>query len=137
MSAVYPVSAPRLHAGVTAADLQVERGDFSGALDALLRVSQPEPAAAAEPDRDRALRFSRHASERLERGGLRLGEGERRALGEALDKLEARGGRESLVLLDDYAFIVGVQRRTVISAMTRREALGQVFTQIDSTLVVR
>ena len=50
--------------------------------------------------------------------------------------MNKRGARESLVLMDDMALIVGVPKRTVITAMSRSEAMGNIFTNIDSTLVV-
>jgi flagellar operon protein len=53
-----------------------------------------------------------------------------------VDRLAQKGAQESLVLMGDHAFIVGVQNRTVITAMSRDEAMGNIFTQIDSTLVV-
>jgi hypothetical protein len=39
------------------------------------------------------------------------------------------------VLTGDNAFIVGVPKRTVITVMSREEALGQIFTDLDSTYV--
>jgi flagellar operon protein len=57
-------------------------------------------------------------------------------LGEGIDQLNQRGAQESLVLMDDMALIVGVPKRTVITAMSRNEAMGNIFTNIDSTLVV-
>ena len=38
--------------------------------------------------------------------------------------------------MDDMAMIVGVPKKTVITAMSRNEAMGNIFTNIDSTLVV-
>ena len=57
-------------------------------------------------------------------------------LGEGIDQLSKRGAKESLVLMDDMAMIVGVPKKTVITAMSRNEAMGNIFTNIDSTLVV-
>jgi len=42
-----------------------------------------------------------------------------------------------LLLVGENAFIVGVERRTVITALSRQEAVGSIFTNIDSTLVIR
>jgi flagellar operon protein len=53
----------------------------------------------------------------------------------AVDELSQRGAKESLVLMDDRAYVVGVPKRTVITVMSREEAMGQVFTNIDSTYV--
>jgi flagellar operon protein len=62
-------------------------------------------------------------------------EAEQARLTQAVDKLMERGAKESLVLTADAAYVVGVPQRTVITAMSRSEALGQIFTQIDSTFV--
>jgi len=143
LDAIYPVNTHRLpasSAGNTAADLQVEGGGFAAELDALMRRHLPAPAPAT-PDPalqgGESVRFSRHATARLESRGIALDAADMVDLGAAIDRLDGRGARESLVLMDDHAFIVGVPRRTVITAMSRNEALGNVFTQIDSTLVVR
>jgi flagellar operon protein len=53
----------------------------------------------------------------------------------ALDQLDRRGAKESLVLMGDRAFVVGVPNRTVITVVDRSEAMGTVFTNIDSTFV--
>jgi hypothetical protein len=39
--------------------------------------------------------------------------------------------------MGDHAFIVGVPDRRIVTVMTRAEAAGNIFTQIDSTAVVR
>ena len=47
-----------------------------------------------------------------------------------------KGARESLVLMNELAFVVSVPNRTVITAMTGNSMKGNVFTQIDSAVVV-
>lgn len=117
---------------------------FEHALERVL-----SPSAQVDPDADAThevlddeeglpdVRFSRHAAGRLRSRGIELGEDELELLSGAIDRLSARSARESLLLMGDKAFIVGVERRTVITAMTRKEAVGSIFTNIDSTLVVR
>jgi flagellar operon protein len=53
----------------------------------------------------------------------------------AVDKLAAKGARESLVLLDDNAMVVSVRNRTVITALSREQARENVFTNIDSAVI--
>lgn len=60
---------------------------------------------------------------------------EQARLEDAVDALSAKGANESLVLTNDAAYVVGIPQRTVITAMSRQEAMGQIFTQIDSTFV--
>ena len=104
---------------------------FGATLDALL-----QKPSAAEPTSS-GVQFSKHASARMASRGIELDEGDLADLSHALDTLAKRGAKESLVLMDDNAFIVGVPDRKVVTAMTRGEAVGNVFTQIDSTVVVR
>jgi flagellar operon protein len=73
----------------------------------------------------------------MESRGIALDDQDLADLNGAMDALSRRGAKESLILLDDKAFIVGVPDRKLITAMTRREAVGNVFSQIDSTVVIR
>jgi len=106
---------------------------FGDSLDALLRP-QASPTRTAAPGE---LSFSKHASARMESRGIQLDEQDHADLNSALDNLAKRGAKESLVLMGDNAFIVGVPDRKIITVLTRNEAAGNIFTNIDSTAVVR
>jgi flagellar operon protein len=110
-------------------------GRFGETLDGLMAKQENQDQWGAEKTGE--LRWSRHATARLRSRGIELDEQSTEELAEAVDLLESKGAKESLVLYDEHAFIVGVQRRTVITAMTRDEAVGSIFTNIDSTIVVR
>ena len=75
------------------------------------------------------------AKARLESRGLEVDAAEMERLQNAAGELEKKGAKEALVITGNAAYILGVEKRTVITAMPRAEALGQVFTQIDSTFV--
>jgi flagellar operon protein len=79
--------------------------------------------------------FSKHANNRMMSRGLEVNAQDQARLETAVDELSQRGAKESLVLMDDRAYVVGVPKRTVITVMSREEAMGQVFTNIDSTYV--
>ena len=108
---------------------------FSATLDGVL--AQHEQRDQWDVEKTGELRWSRHAVARLQSRGIDLDETATAEIAEAVDLLDGKGAKESLVLYDDHAFIVGVKRRTVITAMTRDEAVGSIFTNIDSTIVVR
>jgi flagellar operon protein len=108
--------------------------DFQAALDALLHEADA-PAKQPAP-RPTDVSLSRHAARRLESRGIELGDHDLTRISEAMDQLDAKGARESLLLMDEHAFIVGVPKRVVITALTRDEAMGNIFTGIDSTLVL-
>jgi len=110
---------------------------FGESLDRLLDL-RPEPAAAqSDPTAAGGLRFSRHAKARLESRGIELSPADLHELNDAIDRLHDRGARESLVLQGDNAWVVGIPTRTIITVMPRAEALGTVFTNIDSTFVAK
>ncbi len=82
------------------------------------------------------VKVSGHAQERARIRGIPLGQVELDAIGQAMDQVARKGGREALVIRPDAAFVVSVPNRTVITAMARDELRDNVFTQIDSAVIV-
>jgi flagellar operon protein len=80
------------------------------------------------------LRFSNHAQKRLEARNINLTDDGMSRLSNAVDKAEKRGGKESLVMVDDMAFIVNVRDRMVVTALDSKNRGEGVFTQIDSVV---
>jgi len=83
------------------------------------------------------VKFSHHAEQRLAQRGIRLEPEQLHRLGGAIDKAAAKGAKDSLVLFQDMAFIVNVKNRTVVTAMDGASMNDHVFTQIDSTILVK
>jgi flagellar operon protein len=107
---------------------------FGETLDALLDPrSLPGSSQADEVPAD--VRLSRHASQRLQSRELSFDARDEAILAKAVDDLAERGAKKALVLTGDRAWIVGVPKRTVITVLSRDEALGQVFTDLDATYV--
>jgi flagellar operon protein len=80
------------------------------------------------------VRFSNHAQKRLETRDIQLSEDNVNRLSDAIDKAEKRGGKNSLVMVDDMAFIVNVRERLVVTALDSEHRGEGVFTQIDSVV---
>lgn len=80
------------------------------------------------------IRFSNHAQQRIEKRQINLGDDGMNRLVQAVEKAEQKGGKSSLVLMDDMAFIVNVQDRMVITAMDSKARGKGVFTQIDTVV---
>lgn len=80
------------------------------------------------------VRFSNHAQSRLQSRDINLNSENVSRLSSAIDKAEKRGGKSSLVMVDDLAFIVNVQSRTVVTALDKNQRGEGVFTQIDSVV---
>jgi flagellar operon protein len=98
--------------------------------------AQPASAGAfASALQDAQVTFSNHAQKRLEKRDITLSDEHLQRLNEAVAQAAQKGGRESLVLLDDLAFIVNVRERLVVTAMDSDSQRGGVFTQIDSVVL--
>ena len=82
------------------------------------------------------LRFSAHAQARITARRMNLGDEELSRLAGGVSKAAAKGARESLVLMDDKAFVVSVRNRTVITAVDGENMKENVFTNIDSAVIV-
>lgn len=80
------------------------------------------------------LKFSAHARSRLVSREMDISPEEFSRLENAVDRIEKKGGNESLVLLDNRAFIVNVPNRTVITAVDSTQLKENVFTNIDSAV---
>lgn len=80
------------------------------------------------------VQFTNHAQKRLEKRNIALNDDGIARLAQAVDKAEKRGGKESLVLMDDIAFLVNVKERLVITAVDQDHRGEGVFTQIDSVV---
>ena len=83
------------------------------------------------------LRFSAHAMRRLESRGIELSRDDLSRLSDAVGQAEAKGSRESLVLMDDLAAIVSIKNRTVVTVLDANNSMEKVFTNIDSTVLAR
>ena len=82
------------------------------------------------------LKFSRHAAQRLSDRNIELSDEQLDRLGKGAKLSSDKGIRESLVLMDDYAFIVNTQKNTVITAMEKSQDENNVYTNIDGAVLV-
>ena len=82
------------------------------------------------------LRFSKHAANRLADRNLTLSEEQLNRLTEGAKKAGEKGIKESLVMVDQLAFIVNVPNNTVITAMDNTQASENIFTNIDGAVIM-
>ncbi len=80
--------------------------------------------------------FSAHAQSRLDERNITLSPHHLQRLDHGVQLADRKGSVNTLVLMDDTAFIVNVKNRKVITAITRDGAVDNVFTQIDSATIV-
>ena len=79
------------------------------------------------------LKFSKHASLRLQNRNISISSEQMERLKDGAGKAKAKGIQESLVMVDDLAFIVNTKSNTVITAV--KELESSVFTNIDGAVI--
>lgn len=80
------------------------------------------------------VKISAHAEQRMIERNIKLEEADMNLIKEAMNNLEQKGARESLMIYKDMAFIASVNNRTIITALQYKEL--DVVTNIDSTIIV-
>lgn len=100
------------------------------------RLQRPASSGFARvlADRQAGLKFSAHAQERL--AARPLDSHDLARIEAAVRQAAQKGARESLVLYDDLALVVSVRNRTVITAVDQARRRGNVFTNVDSVVLV-
>ena len=83
-----------------------------------------------------SLKFSKHASIRLEQRGISLTDGQVKRLEDGTMRASMKGIKDSLVIVDDMAFIVNVPNQTVVTAMDSKNTAENIFTNIDGAVFV-
>lgn len=82
------------------------------------------------------LKFSKHAELRLQERNINLSQAQKDKMKDAVSRAESKGVKDSLVLMDNLAFVVNVRNRTVITAVNSSELKENVFTNIDGAVIV-
>jgi flagellar operon protein len=95
-----------------------------------------KPELLKNEDLKPALKFSNHAVERMQTRGISYNPERLQKLDDAIKKAAAKGSKDTLVLMDDSALIVSVKNNTVVTVMDKNSLRENVFTNIDSTVVI-
>jgi flagellar operon protein len=111
----------------------------AGKTDAFSKVLAGELTTqgnGAAPSRPLSVEFSAHALARLQERNISLSAHNLQRLDNAVHLAGQKGSENTLVLMDDTAFIVSVKNNKVVTAIARDAAVENVFTQIDSATIV-
>ncbi|MNS44754.1 hypothetical protein D3C72_772050 [compost metagenome] len=82
------------------------------------------------------LKLSAHAQQRLNARDIKLTQQDWDNIHQGVERAAAKGAREALVLTDKAALVVSVKNRTVITAVDPASMKENVFTNIDSAVIV-
>ena len=85
---------------------------------------------------EHGINLSIHAAKRLKERNFDLNHDDFMKLKGAMEQLKRKGGSDSLVITEKGAYIFDVQNNTIVTAMDKRNMKENVFTNIDSTLIL-
>ena len=82
------------------------------------------------------LKVSNHAKTRLQSRDIQMDAEKWNRVLEGVERAAQKGAKEPLVMIDDVALVVSVRNRTVITAVSQDHLKENVFTNIDSAVIV-
>ena len=91
--------------------------------------------ALSQSTDDKELKISNHAQKRLDQRGFSLAGEDMSNLSQAMDELDDKGSKNSLLFYKDMALIASIDNRTIITALNQNE-LDTVM-NIDSTKFIK
>lgn len=110
-----------------------EQSEFKGLVDQLTNRDLRQPQVN-ERHVGQEVSVSTHAMKRLQERNIELDGNEYMKLKEAIGKLRSKGGHDSLVITQKAAYVVDVDKNTVVTAVDKNNMNENVFTKIDSTI---
>lgn len=111
---------------------QGETSEFKGLLDSQVQ-DQTREAIAPQA---KGIQLSTHAMRRLQERNISIDKEEYTKLQTAMDRLKLKGGQDSLVITGKAAYIVDVPKNTIVTAIDKESIGDNVFTKIDSTILM-
>ncbi len=112
-----------------------ETSEFKNLLDSTL--GERSEAESLDPKGIRqGIHLSTHAVRRLQERNMNLDKEEYQKLQTAIDRLKIKGGQDSLVITGKAAYIVDVPKNTIVTAIDKDSIGENVFTKIDSTILM-
>lgn len=80
--------------------------------------------------------ISNHAAERLRDRNISLNESDMNKINDGINKASEKGSKESLILYKDLVLVASIKNRTIITAVDKNSSKDNVFTNIDSVVLL-
>ena len=98
-------------------------------------LNKIKESADIDSKADESIKFSKHAANRLNDRNITLSNEQMERLSQGAKEAGEKGIKDSLILIDQLAFIVNVPNKTVVTAMDQTENKNNVFTNIDGAVI--
>ena len=84
---------------------------------------------------NKEVKFSKHAESRLQTRDIKLTDEQKSKLNDAVNKAGEKNVKDSLIMVDDIAFVVNVREKNVVTVLNKDEMKNNVFTNIDGAVI--
>ncbi len=101
-----------------------------------LKPGQPSFEEVLSKIGKQELKFSKHAIDRIKSRNIELTQQDITKISDAVDRAEAKGVKEALILMNDNVFIASVKSKTIITASSEDQLKNNVFTNIDGAVII-
>ena len=90
-----------------------------------------------EAEKATSVSFSKHAVSRMNEREISLSDDEMDKLNNAVETADSKGIKESLILMNNKAFIVNIPSNVVVTVLDKNDISEQkVFTNLDGAVIV-
>lgn len=117
-----PITTGIPHTGTAKLDESLGAGSFDSILKEQLSAS--------------GLNFSKHAVNRVVERNINVSDDNMERLNAGVQIAKEKGLDDTLILIDQSAYIVSVKNNTVITTVGNEELSGSCFTNIEGTVIV-
>ncbi|MGN0599164.1 MAG: TIGR02530 family flagellar biosynthesis protein [Oscillospiraceae bacterium] len=128
---IAPVTTGRV-GGFTPPKTSAEDGGFARELQ-----NQLDEKKRTEQNGQSGVVFSKHALERISERQIDIENGDTlERLNKAVELAGEKGSNDALVMIGSNAFIVSIKNNKVITTLSADDMQGNIFTNIDSTVIM-
>jgi flagellar operon protein len=86
--------------------------------------------------KDDSFTISNHAAERLNSRNINLSESDMKKINDGINLAHEKGSNECVLIYKDIAMVASVKNRTLITAVDKDTGKGNIFTNIDSVVLL-
>jgi flagellar operon protein len=81
------------------------------------------------------ITFSKHSELRMQQRNINISLSQAQRLVSAINVAKTKGIKDGLIILDDYAMVTNIPKRTVITVTKKENSSENVFTNINGAII--
>lgn len=89
-----------------------------------------------EINKQESFKISNHAIQRLNQRNIEFNVEDVKKINEGINKAKEKGANDCLILYKELALITSIKNRTIITALDKKSSKENVFTNIDSVVLL-